>query len=68
MVPTFTMSRSMGLAPSFFPCNLATSTPQAFVVASPPAQATGFGVAGQCCAQRALLTRPYPPDLSWHRT
>jgi len=68
VVPTFTMHRLTGLAPSFSPCNLATSTPQAFLAASPPAQATGFGVADTYCVQRALLTGPYQPDLSWHLT
>jgi hypothetical protein len=35
-VPTFTTSRSTGLAPSSSPCSIATSTPQTFLVASPP--------------------------------
>jgi hypothetical protein len=44
MVPTFTTFPIDGDGDQLFPCNLATPTPQAFSVTSPPAHETGFGV------------------------
>ena len=55
-----------GIGAQLFPCNLATSTPQAFLVASPPAHETGFGVAARrnlhpaCVAARPTSTRLEP--------
>jgi hypothetical protein len=50
--------------------SIATVTPQAFTVASPPAQAAGFGVdpASHCRRCHALHHGPYPPDLSRHNS
>ena len=45
MVPTFTMFRSTGAAPSYSPYSLATGTPQAFPVASRSVQKPDIGVA-----------------------
>jgi len=54
-----------GVGTQLFPCSLATSTPQAFLVASSPAHETGFGVAARIiCGQRALLSGPHPPGWS----
>jgi hypothetical protein len=44
MVPTFTPKPFDGVGAQLCPCNLATSTPQAFLVASRPATQTGPGV------------------------
>jgi len=44
VVPTFTMDRSTTEMPSLNPDRFATSTPQSFLVASPPAYCSGFGV------------------------
>ena len=41
-----------------FPCSLATSTPQAFLVASPPALLTGFGVAPDNNIEACTAVRP----------
>jgi len=55
-----------GVGDQLFPCSLATSTPQAFLVASPPAHDTGFGVAARkslqsaCAAARPISTRSEP--------
>ena len=66
MVPTFTTYRFDGMGAQLCPCSFATSTPQAFLVASPPAHETGFGVARcrflhrACAAARPLSTRFEP--------
>ena len=44
MVPTFTMHRLTGSAPSFSPAASPRATPQAFLVASWPAMTTDVGV------------------------
>jgi len=44
MVPTFTLEPFDGVGAQLCPCNLATSTPQAFLVASRPTTQTGPGV------------------------
>ena len=46
-----------------FPCSLATGTPQAFPVASWPAQ-TPASESPRCRARRALLPGPHPPGWS----
>lgn len=44
MVPTFTM-RSIGQGGAqLYPGSIATTTPQTFIVASPPPELDGFGV------------------------
>jgi len=66
VVPTFTTYRFDGMGAQLCPCSFATSTPQAFLVASPPAHETGFGVARcrslhrACAAARPLSTRFEP--------
>ncbi len=52
----------VGLGAQLCPCGLATSTPQPFLVASPPSTSPGKGVAHP--AGRAPHPGPYPPDLS----
>ena len=68
-VPTFTTSRSTGSAPSSSPCSIATSTPQTFLVASPP---TALGrlrspraqpARAACAALRPTSTRLEPASL-----
>ena len=44
MVPTFTKNRFEGRGAHLYPDSIATPTPQAFTVASPPDLSTGFGV------------------------
>ena len=44
MVPTFTMESIDEGGARLYPDSIATTTPQAFTVASPPAAKTGFGV------------------------
>src|SRR5699024_15500 len=44
--------------------SLATSTPQFFLVASPPARLAGYGVDHHVHGGRALRPDPYPPALS----
>jgi hypothetical protein len=44
MVPTFTLKPIDGVGAQLCPCGFATSTPQAFLVASRPATSTGQGV------------------------
>jgi len=44
MVPTFTLDPFDGVGAQLCPCNLATSTPQAFLVASLPATSPSPGV------------------------
>ena len=66
MVPTFTTQPiGQGGAP-LYSGSIATPTPQAFNVASPPEQETSFGVEPPVREQagHALHTGPYPPDLS----
>jgi hypothetical protein len=64
-VPTFTVDRSAGSATSFSPDSLATSTPQAFLVASRPARLTGrrSRVLPSGARARCPLS-PYPPGWS----
>jgi hypothetical protein len=64
MVPTFTI-RSIGQGGTqLYPGSIATPTPQAFSVASPPPELNGFGVRPRHPARtRALHTVPYPPGL-----
>ncbi len=45
MVPTFTSESISELGAHLYPGSIATATPQAFTVASPPDHSTGFGVA-----------------------
>ena len=63
-VPTFTITPVGGIGAQLFPCSLATGTPQAFPVASPPTTQSGFGVAVPASGRRALLPGPYPPGWS----
>lgn len=64
MVPTFTM-RSIGQGGTrLYPGSIATATPQAFTVASPPTELDGFGVQTPHAASGALHTGPYPPGWS----
>jgi hypothetical protein len=73
-VPPFTLCRSTGAA-QLFPCSLATGTPQAFPVASPPASSFRLrsrqtGQAGPTCtAGRPVSTRfePVPRLRGFHR-
>ncbi len=44
VVPTFALEPLDGLGAQLCPCGFATSTPQAFLVASRPATSTGQGV------------------------
>ena len=44
MVPTFTKNRFEGRGARLYPDSIATPTPQAFTVASPPDHSAGFGV------------------------
>ena len=44
MVPTFTREPFDGVGTQLCPCSIATATPQAFTVASPPATSPGPGV------------------------
>jgi hypothetical protein len=46
------------------PGNLAASTPQTFLAASPPASQTGYRVNQPFAVGCALHPGPYPPDLS----
>lgn len=46
------------------PGNLAASTPQSFLAASPPASQTGYRVNQPFAVGCALHPGPYPPDLS----
>jgi hypothetical protein len=67
MVPTFT-SESIGEGDArLYPGSIATPTPQAFTVASPPDPSTGFGVGRPDPKDEdghALHTGPYPSGLS----
>jgi len=66
MVPTFTMQSIGQGGAQLYPGSIATPTPQAFDVASPPAIGPGFGVDHPSTVdeRHALHTGPYPPDLS----
>ena len=44
MVPTFTTRSISQLGAQLYPGSIATPTPQAFSVASPPPELNGFGV------------------------
>ena len=57
-VPTFTMYRSTGSAPSSAPAASPTATPQAFTVASPPTSMAGFGVVSPCDSSTRTAARP----------
>jgi hypothetical protein len=57
--PAFTTSRSTGSAPSSSPCSIATSTPQIFLAASPPA-ALGRLRSSRSPTARAVRAAPRP--------
>jgi hypothetical protein len=65
-VPTFITGPLDGVGAQLCPCNIATSTPQTFLVASPPTALIGFGVAARerpraaCAANRPISTRLEP--------
>ena len=66
MVPTFTVEPFDGVGAQLCPCNIATTTPQTFTVASRPATSPSPGVprtATPCGC--ALQTSPDPPGSSW---
>ena len=58
MVPTFTRSSIGQAGAQLYPGSLATPTPQAFSVASPPSAAHGFGVDHPKRGSHALHPRP----------
>jgi len=69
-VPTFTTSRSTGSAPSSSPSSIATSTPQTFLAASPPAALDRLRsprppttARAACAALRPTSTRLEPASL-----
>jgi len=68
-VPTFTTSRSTGSAPSSSPSSIATSTPQPFLAASPPAalrrlrSPRPLTARAACAALRPTSTRLEPASL-----
>lgn len=63
MVPTFTRSSIGQGGAQLYSGSIATATPQAFTMASPPLELNGFGVdTPPGC--RALQTGPYPPGWS----
>ena len=57
-VPTFTMYRSTGSAPSSAPAASPTATPQTFTVASPPTSMVSFGVVSPCEGSTRTAARP----------
>jgi hypothetical protein len=60
MVPTFTRSSIGQGGAQLYSGSIATATPQAFTVASPPLELNGFGVKparGSCTAHRPISTR-----------
>jgi hypothetical protein len=57
MVPTFTLEPLDGVGAQLCPCCFASTTPQAFVVASRPATSTGRRVLGAEAPMRAA-TQP----------
>ena len=59
VVPTFTTESIKELGARLYPGSLATATPQAFSLASPPDLKTGFGV-GPAPAERAPRTADRP--------
>ena len=63
-VPTFTTSRSTGSAPSSSPCSIATSTPQTFLVASPPAAFSRLRSSRPRPLGRCALLPGHPPGWS----
>ena len=63
MVPTFTRSSIGQGGAQLYSGSIATATPQAFTVASPPLELNGFGV-DPPPGCRALHTGPYPPGWS----
>ncbi len=70
MVPTFTTSSIGQIGAQLYSGSIATPTPQAFNVASPPAVKPGYGVDGDHLTvdgRHALHTGPDPPDSSRHR-
>jgi hypothetical protein len=66
MVPTFTRSSIGQGGAQLYSGSIATPTPQAFNVASPPEAEPGFGVDPPIQGRpgHALHTGPYPPGLS----
>ncbi len=64
MVPTFTLEPLDGVGAQLCPCDIATTTPQAFTVASESATSTDCGVPRTFVCGCALLPGPDPPDLS----
>jgi len=64
MVPTFTREPLDGLGVQLCPCNIATTTPQAFTVASWSATSTNRGVLRTMWCGCALLPGPDLPDSS----
>lgn len=63
MVPTFTRSSIGQGGAQLYSGSIATATPQAFTVASPPLELNGFGVEparGSCAAHRPISTRLEP--------
>jgi hypothetical protein len=63
MVPTFTRSSIGQGGAQLYSGSIATATPQAFTMASPPLELDGFGV-DPTPGCRALQTGPYPPGWS----
>jgi hypothetical protein len=63
MVPTFTRSSIGQGGAQLYSGSIATATPQAFTMASPPLELNGFGV-DPPPGCRALHTGPYPPGWS----
>ena len=64
VVPTFTRSSVGQGGAQLYSGSIATATPQAFTVASPPMELNGFGVDPTRRWDRALQTGPYPPGWS----
>jgi hypothetical protein len=62
--------RSARSAPRYYPDSIATATPQAFTMASPPAAGTGFGVdrTPPGSTGHALHSGPDPPGSSRRKT
>ena len=63
MVPTFTKQSIGQGGAQLYSGSIATATPQAFTMASPPLELNGFGV-DPPPGCRALHTGPYPPGWS----
>ena len=65
MVPTFTLEPFDGVGAQLCPCNIATATPQAFTVASRPANHPTQEFPATTTCGCALLPSPDPPGSSW---